>query len=191
MQTNAVKQIGAPAPDTVWLRSRLAGIAGGDRQALAELYAAARGAVYAAALGILKNAHDAQDVTQDAFVRIWENAGRYEPTGSPMAWMLSVTRNLALMRLRQSSRTAELSEGEWDAIPIAAPAVTPEDRIVLQTALAALSDTERQIVLLHAASGLKHREIAALLDIPLPTVLSKYHRAMKKMRARMEGDEAL
>lgn len=191
MQTNAVKQIGAPAPDTVWLRSRLAGIAGGDRQALAELYAAARGAVYAAALGILKNAHDAQDVTQDAFVRIWENAGRYEPTGSPMAWMLSVTRNLALMHLRQSSRTAELSEGEWDAIPIAAPAVTPEDRIVLQTALAALSDTERQIVLLHAASGLKHREIAALLDIPLPTVLSKYHRAMKKMRARMEGDEAL
>ena len=140
MQTNAVKQIGASAPDTVWLRSRLAGIAGGDRQALAELYAAARGAVYAAALGILKNAHDAQDVTQDAFVRIWENAGRYEPTGSPMAWMLSVTRNLALMRLRQRSRTAELS---------------------------------------------------ALLDIPLPTVLSKYHRAMKKMRARMEGDEAL
>lgn len=188
---NAGKQIGAFAPDTDWLRSRLAGVAGGDRQALEELYAAARGAVYATALGILKNAQDAQDVTQDAFVRIWENAGRYEPTGSPMAWMLSVTRNLALMHLRQSSRTAELSEGEWDAIPIAAPAVTPEDRIVLQTALAALSDTERQIVLLHAATGLKHREIAALLDIPLPTVLSKYHRAMKKMRARMEGDEAL
>ena len=191
MQTNAVKQIGAPAPDTVWLRSRLAGIAGGDRQALAELYAAARGAVYAMALSVLKNAEDASDVTQETFVKVWTSAGQYRPHGSPMAWLLTIARNLARMRLRQSSRLGELTQEEWDAIPAAAPAVTAEDRIVLQTALAALSDTERQIVLLHAASGLKHREIAALLDIPLPTVLSKYHRAMKKMRARMEGDEAL
>ena len=44
--------------------------------------------------------------------------------------------------------------------------------------------------LLHAVTGLKHREIAALLELPLPTVLSKYHRAIRKMRADLEGDNA-
>ena len=48
----------------------------------------------------------------------------------------------------------------------------------------------RRIVLLHAVTGMKHREIAALLELPLPTVLSKYHRALKKMRSCLEGDDA-
>lgn len=46
------------------------------------------------------------------------------------------------------------------------------------------------MVLLHAVSGMKHREIAQLLRLPLATVLSKYHRALKKMRGYMEGDDA-
>ena len=69
--------------------------------------------------------------------------------------------------------------------------MTPEDREVLQQALASLGDVERQVVLLHAVTGLKHREIAALLEMPLATVLSKYHRALKKLRVQLEGDDAL
>ena len=45
-------------------------------------------------------------------------------------------------------------------------------------------------MLLHAVTGMKHREIAALLELPLPTVLSKYHRALKKMRSLLKGDDA-
>lgn len=52
-----------------------------------------------------------------------------------------------------------------------------------------LSDQERQVVLLHAVTGLKHREIAALLELPLPTVLSKYSRALKKLRLAMKEDD--
>ena len=69
--------------------------------------------------------------------------------------------------------------------------VTPEDRQLLQTGLAALSQTERQVVLLHAVTGLKHREIAGILELPLATVLSKYHRALRKLKEWMEGDDAL
>ena len=47
----------------------------------------------------------------------------------------------------------------------------------------------RRIVLLHAVTGLKHREIAQLLELPLATVLSKYHRALKKLKAQLEGDD--
>ena len=172
------------------LEGLLTGVAAGDREALAQLYCRTRAAVYALALSILNNAHDAQDVTQDVFVRVWESAPRYRPQGSPMAWLLTITRNESRMKLRRDGRYVDMEEQEWLAIPADAPSVTPEDRQVLQSAMAVLPDTERQIVLLHAAAGLKHREIAGLLELPLATVLSKYHRALKKLRSYLEGDDA-
>ena len=177
--------------DPAELEELLLRIAGGEQQALEELYRRTRGAVYALALSYLKNAHDAQDVTQDTFVRVWDGAVQYRPQGSPMAWLLTIARNLARMKLRQGARQAELSEEEWEAIPADSPSVTPEDRELLQTALAGLEDQERQVVLLHAVTGLKHREIAALLEMPLATVLSKYHRALKKLKNKLKGDGPL
>lgn len=165
-------------------------VAAGEQAALAALYQNTRAAVYALALSILKNAHDAQDVTQDTFVRVWESAPSYRSQGSPMAWILTITRNLAYTKLRQAAKNVDLCEEQWDAVPAEAPGVSPEDRYFLQTALAVLTDEERRIVLLHAVSGLKHREIAALLEIPLATTLSKYHRALKKMREFMKGDDS-
>ena len=168
----------------------LRAVAAGDREALAQLYHRTHGAVYGLSLSYLKNAHDAQDVTQDAFVRIWDSAPQYRSTGSPMGWILTVARNLALMELRKRQRYGELDEEEWDAIPAESAGVTPEERAVLQDALSALAEEERRIVLLHAVTGLKHREIAALLELPLATVLSKYHRALKKLKLLMKGDDA-
>lgn len=160
----------------------------GDREAFAGLYALTRGAVYALALSLLRDAHEAQDVAQDVFVKVWESAPAYRPQGSPMAWLLTVARNLARSRLRQSGRQIALDEEAWNAIPAAAPEVSPEDRQLLQGALARLGAEEREIVLLHAVTGLKHREIAVLLELPLSTVLSKYHRGLKKLRAQMKGE---
>ena len=62
----------------------------------------------------------------------------------------------------------------------------PLSRLVLETVLSALGQEEREIVMLHAAAGMKHREIASLLHLPLPTVLSKYNRALKKLREAMK-----
>ena len=156
----------APVEDRHELQQLLICIAGGEREALAELYRRTRTAVYGLALSYLKNAQDAQDLTQDVYVQVWDCAAQYRPTGSPMGWLLTVCRNLCLMRLDADERT------------------------LLQHALAGLADEERRIVLLHAVTGMKHREIAALLELPLPTVLSKYHRALKKMRIFLEGDDA-
>ena len=79
---------------------------------------------------------------------------------------------------------------EWSALPARAPDVTTEDRHVLRAALSVLSEQERQVVMLHAVTGLKHREIAQLLELPLATVLSKYRRALKKLNLLLEGDDA-
>ena len=157
---------------------------------MAELYQRTRAAVYGLALSYLKNAHDAQDLTQDVYVQVWDCAGQYRSTGSPMGWLLTVCRNLCLMRLRREERHAALSEEEWDAIPAQECGLDADERTLLQHALAGLADEERRIVLLHAVTGLKHREIAALLELPLPTILSKYHRALKKMHSFLEGDDA-
>jgi RNA polymerase sigma-70 factor (ECF subfamily) len=176
--------------DRARLEKLLSGVAAGEREAMAQLYDSTRGAMYAMALSLLKNPEDAKDVTQDAFMRVWESAPQYQAKGSPMAWLLTITRNLALMRLRQGARQVDLDDAAWEAIPAEMPNVSPEDRHLLQTALAALTDEERRVVLLHAVTGLKHREIAALLEMPLATVLSKYHRAIKKLKSQIEGDDS-
>ena len=180
----------APAEDRYELQRLLLRVAGGEREALAELYRRTRSAVYGLALSYLKNAHDAQDLTQDVYVQAWDCAEQYRPTGSPMGWLMAVCCNLCLMRLRREERHAALSEEEWDAIPAQECGLDADERTLLQQALASLADEERRIVLLHAVTGMKHREIAALLELPLPTVLSKYHRALKKMRIFLEGDDA-
>ena len=93
-----------------------------------------------------------------------------------MAWILTIARNLSFKLLQQKKNSAALpfdpGDDRWDA----------DDRLVIEACLNILSDEERQIVVLHAVSGFKHKEIAAFLQIPLSTVLSKYHRALKKMK---------
>lgn len=104
-----------------------------------------------------------------------------------MAWLMTIVRNLAMDHLRRQGRTQSLEEaGDRFAHR---PDVTQEDRLLLESLLNSLGDEERQVVTLHALSGLKHREIAVLLGMPLPTVLSKYSRAMKKLQqAWKEGN---
>ena len=164
------------------LESLLLGVAAEDSHSLEELYHRTRTAVYGLVLSYLKHPQDAEDVTQDAFVRIWDTAASYRPQGKPMAWVLTITRNLAISRLREHGRTEPLVQEDWQDRLADNPAVTHEDRMMLEAVLSALSDEERQIVTLHALTGLRHREIAALLGLPLPTVLSKYSRALKKLQ---------
>ena len=176
---------GAPTPSE--LEELLLGVAAGDREALSGFYARTRTAVYGLALSYLRSGHDAEDVTQDTYLRVWDSAPAYRPQGKPMAWLLTIARNLSLMRLRSRDKVVDLPQEDWSLLAAEGPEVTAEDRQVLSAALFALTDQERRVVLLHAVSGMKHREIAALLQIPLATVLSKYHRALKKLRIQLEG----
>lgn len=176
--------------DQTGLEALLLDLAAGDQEALAQLYHRTRTAVFGLALSYLKCRADAEDVTQDTFVRAWENAPGYRPQGKPLAWLLAIARNLSLMRLRERNRTTELPEEDW-ALPDTGGALTAEDRTVLTAALRLLDGEEQRIVLLHAVTGLKHREIAESLSLPLSTVLSKYHRALKKLRMKLEGDDTL
>lgn len=175
--------VASPSPqDNAALDSCIARIAAGEQDALSELYHKTRPAVYGFALSILKNAHDAEDVLQDAFLQVWQAAESYRSHGKAMAWLMTITRNLSYDRLRLRTRTESLGDGDWLEQLADRPAVTHEDRLTLAALLEDLAEDERQIVTLHALTGLKHREIAALLEMPLATVLSKYARALKKLQ---------
>ncbi len=160
-------------------------MASNDGAAFRELYQQTSGVIYGFAMSILRNKHDAEDVMHDAFIRIYTSAVTYRPSGNPMAWMLTIVRNLCLNRIRAGKVCEELSE--YDNLAGASnDSEDVLDRMVLETAMEVLDAEERQIVILHAMTGFRHREIAEILDLPTGTILSKYNRAMKKMRKEME-----
>lgn len=157
-------------------------IASGSKSAVSALYQETKTAVYGFALSIVKNPSDAEDILQDTYVKIWSSSDSYAPLGKPMAWVLTITKNLALSVLRERSKTMDIPEESWLSFPAENQAPDTEDRVVLHAAMKLLSAEERQIVTLHAVTGLKHIEIAQLMSLPLPTVLSKYSRARKKLQ---------
>ncbi len=161
-------------------------IASGDREALARLYEDTSAAVYGFALSILKDPHDAEDVLQDVYVKIWESAPSYRAMGNPMAWIFTITRNLALMDIRRQNKAWPTDPDDWGGIFADVPSMDPEDRLVLSALMETLGEDEQRIIILHAVAGMKHREIAELMDMSLSAVLSKYNRALKKLRSALE-----
>lgn len=164
-------------------------IASGDKSALAELYENTKGAVYGFALSILHNKHTAEDVLQDTFLSVYASAHTYKNLNKPLAWIFTITRNLALMKLREQKKTADIAEDDWSLFIAEENGASSEDKLLLQAALTTLGAEESQIIILHAAAGFKHREIASLLSLPLSTVLSKYNRALKKLKTELKGSE--
>lgn len=167
----------------------IACISNGDKQALSELYRNASAAVYGYALSILKNSHDAEDVLHDCFVNIYSNAQNYKSLGKPMAWILTITRNLCLLKIRDRKKLSDIPEEDWQSYISDCHEMSVNDKVILEQCMTVLNDDERQIVLLHAVAGFKHREIASHMDMALATVLSKYNRAIKKLRAHLEKGE--
>lgn len=164
-------------------------MAGGDSGSMAVLYERTKTAVYGFALSIVRNQADAEDVLQDTYVRIYQAADRYKPNGNPMPWIFTIARHLALMKLRERGKQQELPEDESLLVFAKDSQATSEDRVILQVAMTALNEEERQILMLHAVAGLKHREIAQLMGMALSTVLSKYNRTLKKMRRKLGEEE--
>ncbi|KAF5090565.1 ECF RNA polymerase sigma factor SigK [anaerobic digester metagenome] len=166
-------------------------IANDDMAAFEELYRLTERTVYAFVLSTLKNHDDTLDVVQDTYLKIRAAAHLYQPMGKPMAWVFTIARNLSISKIRskQKNDSVEMTDLENDLN--FSYVSDQEDRLVIQTALKILSSEETEIILLHAISGFTHREIAQNLDMKLSTVLSKYHRGLKKLKKYLIEQEVL
>ena len=84
---------------------------------------------------------------------------------------------------------SDIPEEDWEKYLQETDKTTIEDKMMIEACMGCLSEEEQQIVILHAVAGLKHREIAGILSINLSTALSKYNRALKKMRKYIREGE--
>ncbi|WP_226894647.1 RNA polymerase sigma factor [Luteolibacter marinus] len=176
-------------PDQLLIRA-----SGGCADSFSQLYDLCSGALFGIALGISRNHAEAQEILQDAFVSIWKNAGRYDPSlGSATAWMIHLTRNLSIDRLRKRQRGDELHRKfseeravtDDDAEAPESPLIAAEVAQRVRKAMTGLPRDQQVALNLAFFEGRTQTEIATQLSEPLGTIKSRIRRAMDRVKHLM------
>jgi len=149
--------------------------------------------VYRIARSMLKDPAAAQDVTQEVLVKLWEHQDDLDEDGLG-AWLTCVTRNACIDKLRARQRRRKTVTVDSDGVDRAeSPTRTPDRHAETEDlrdhvldALDKVADPYRRVVALRELQGLKYKEIAEALDMPLNTVKVYIHRGRKKLRAQLD-----
>ncbi len=184
-----------PGGNDLVLRAR-----SGDREAREELARAFGRPAYLLALQLLGNPEDARDAAQEGLMRFFSRLDRLDPGRPVRPWLLAIVRNAArdLARRRRVRQASSLdAAGEAFGVELIDDAPGPETlsrreelRRKVWRALGELRETEREILVLRDYQDLSYAEIAAVLGVPLGTVMSRLHRARRALRALLAGDYA-
>ncbi len=177
------------------LRGRIddRGTAGGD---LSELYDSCSGPVYRLALRLCRSRHEAEDLTHDVFLRYWQQ-GRYDPARGPvLAYLLLMTRSMALNRIHQRANRWQLVQ-RWSEHLFPAAVPTPHERAEaddlaerVRAALAAIPASQRQVLEMAYYEGLSQSAIGALLELPLGTVKTRARQGLIRLRALLHDSRS-
>ncbi|MGY2272862.1 MULTISPECIES: RNA polymerase sigma factor [Pseudomonas] len=180
------------ADDADPLRPLLAQCALGNRQAFETLYRSVSPRLHGVALRFMGRTDLAEEVLQEAFVRIWYNASRYEAhLAAPMTWMVNITRNLAIDQLRKH-REQPLADGQQDALIDDAPSAHDQldherQAHALNRCLDTLDGMQRRSISVAYFQGLSCSELATQLAAPLGSVKSWIRRGMERLRRCLES----
>lgn len=168
------------------LRERIARASAGNREALGELFVEFGDMVFRSAYRLTRSSADAEDVTQDVFVRLPRALGGFAGTSENFGgWLRRIAVRQTLTHLRSGRRRREVTvEGVANLFAASDDAV---NRLTIDAALARLSDEHRLVFLLKEVEGYEHREIAELLDISIPNSEVRLHRARRELRELLRG----
>lgn len=151
-------------------------VAAGDRGALKQLYDRFGGRLYGIACRILRDPALGEDAVQEAFVKIWRNAGKFDRArGSAVGWVVTIVRRAAF----------DLRSREPPAAPVEVADQRPETEMLhpgLARVLKALPDKQREALLLMYVYGLTHSELATAMAAPLGTVKSWVRRGAAALK---------
>lgn len=172
------------------LAKLLTDCARGDRRAFDELYRRSSGRLYAICLSLLRKEDLAEDVLQDAFVKIWHRSPSFDPSkGTAMTWMISIARNRALDLLRSAHVQADLVVDEYQDEDFASgahsPAVATEidaSTKAVMECLGELKEQQQRCIMMAYYYGHTHEELSKLLQTPLGTVKAWIRRGLEKLR---------
>ncbi len=178
-------------------RDPLAGLltraGGGDQRAFAELYRRVSGRLYAVCLRILRDSGEAEEVLQEVFVTVWRRADRFDPArASAMTWLVTLTRNKAIDRLRQRREAVLDDPLDLDRVVDERPgppadAQAGQDYVRLRDCLEALEPKQRRSVREAFFTGATYKELEARCQVPLPTVKSWIRRGLIQLRECLDS----
>jgi RNA polymerase sigma-70 factor (ECF subfamily) len=163
-------------------------VGAGDDAAFAALYRRTSARLYGVVARILRGGDASAEVLQDAYVRIWEHAGDFNPAkGSPLAWMATIARNRALDEVRRvrPAFLEELPEGfepAADDVDPLAPRERSEALSAVLKCLEALDAEKRAILMLAYYRGLSREALAKRFGKPVPTIKTWLHRSLAQLR---------
>jgi len=201
MPTNVLSVPSSEAPEVARARARalVRRMAGGDEEALGELYT-----LYARPLGAIArrilhsdSGAEIEEVLQDAFLRAWKHAGSYDPErAAPFGWLVLITRRLCLDRVRKTARRPILIGQNWEQVVETqdkvrgTDSVSPHspDKEAVRRSLQSLPASQRQCLEMAFFEGRSHSEIATALKRPLGSVKSDVRRAMLRLREVFSHD---
>lgn len=175
-------------PEEVRLASLLAGVVARNETDLATLYDTTCRCVFGLVARLLDDHQDAEEVTMDVYVQVWDQAQRYSPArGRPLAWLLMIARSRALDRLRSGARRRRHQRSLEESAVVETAAedaatVTLEQGEQLGGVLAGLPDVQRQVLELAYLEGLTQAQVAERLGEPLGTVKTRMRRGMARLR---------
>jgi RNA polymerase sigma-70 factor (ECF subfamily) len=178
--------------DTDQLRQLLAQCSLGDRRAFETLYRSVGPRLHGVALRFMGRPDLAEEVLQESFVRIWNNASRYEShLSAPMTWMINITRNQAIDQLRKH-RDRPLTDFEQEALVDENPSAhdllnSAREAIALNRCLETLEGMQRRSITVAYFQGLSCSELAEHLAAPLGSVKSWIRRGMERLRRCLES----
>jgi RNA polymerase sigma factor (sigma-70 family) len=175
------------------LAAAIARVAAGDRDALRLVYAATSAKLFGVCLRILGDRSEAEDVLQEVYLTVWRKAARFdESVASPITWLVAITRNRAIDRLRsgavaRASLPIEAAGDVADAGPSAVERLEARDEHTrLDDCLAELEARQRTAIRAAFLDGLTYDELARRSEVPLGTMKSWIRRGLKKLRACLE-----
>jgi RNA polymerase sigma-70 factor, ECF subfamily len=172
-----------PAVD---IDSLIARVANGDREAFRAIYGSAGPKLFAICLRMMRRREEAEEILQEAFVRIWERSHQYDPAkGAGLAWLATIARHCALDRLRKPGRDmAEFDEAVVDEIDshVSALQAGSGQAIDLKRCLDGMRREYRDAVVLAYVNGMTHEELALHLDKPVGTIKSWVRRGLDQLK---------
>jgi len=156
----------------------------GDERAFEQLYRENLGRVYALCLRMTGNRTDAEELTQEAFVRAWRKIGSFRGESAFSTWLHRLTVNLVLTEFRSRSRRQDRVSLTDDLAQHDMPGKSgaPREKVDIEAAIATLPDGARQVFVLYEIEGYKHDEIASMMGIASGTTKAQLHRARRLLR---------